>query len=51
MVEGHQQLPALKALPVSELVEWAAGVQALVRAKNQLLSPNAPQPPQEPDDE
>lgn len=38
MVEAHQQIEQLERMPVSRLLELAAGVNAIVIAKNQLVA-------------
>jgi hypothetical protein len=45
MVEAHQRISDLRALPVSELMEWAEGVQAIINHRNTLARGDQPPPP------
>jgi len=42
MVEGHQRIGDLRALPVSELMEWSDGVQAVINHRNSLARGDQP---------
>lgn len=38
MIEGHQQLDTIERMPVGRMLELAAGVEAIVVAKNKLVA-------------